>query len=56
MRGPTGTSRSHLLVATSASLDLVELLVVAHVGRDYRDLANAGKAQVDAARTTTRPA
>jgi hypothetical protein len=43
-------------IATSASLDLVELLVVVNVGQDYRDLANAGKAQIDAARPTTRPA
>ncbi|MBV9416003.1 MAG: hypothetical protein JO363_13560 [Solirubrobacterales bacterium] len=35
--------------ATSASLDLVELLVVANVGQVYRDLADAGKAQIDAA-------
>jgi hypothetical protein len=41
--------------ATSASLDLVELLVVASVGQDYPDLADAGKAQIDAARPTTRP-
>jgi len=44
------------LLATSASLDLVELLVVASVGQDYPDLADAGKAQIDAARPTTRPA
>jgi hypothetical protein len=44
------------LVASSASLDLVELLVVANVGQDYRDPANAGQAQIDAARPTTRPA
>src|SRR5947209_13789241 len=33
----------HPRFAASASLDLVELLVVANVGQDYRDLANAGK-------------
>src|SRR6516165_4785101 len=44
------------LFATSASRGVVDRLVVANVGRDYRDLANAGKAQIDAARPTTRPA
>jgi hypothetical protein len=46
----------HLRFATSASVDRAELTVVANVDEDYRDLANAGKAQADAARPTTRPA
>jgi len=32
------------LLATSASRHVVDLLVVANVGEDYRDLMNAGKA------------
>jgi hypothetical protein len=55
-RGLWAETLSALLLATSASLDLVELLVVANVGQDYRDFANAGKAQIDEARPTTRPA
>ena len=44
-----------VLIATTASLDLVEVLVVANASQDYRDFANAGKAQIDPARPTTRP-
>jgi len=57
-RGATRLSAqipSSPLVATSAFLDLVEPLVVANVGQDYRDFANAGKAHIDGARPATRP-
>jgi hypothetical protein len=45
-QGPTRTLLRDLLFATNGSRDLVELLVVANVGEDYRHLANAGKTQV----------
>ena len=41
--------------ATSASRHVVDPQVVVNVGKDYRDLMNAGKAQADAARPTTEP-
>ncbi len=47
---------SALSFATSASRPVVDPVVVANVGQDYRDFVNAGKAKVDAARATTRPA
>jgi hypothetical protein len=49
-------SASALSFATSASLDPAESMVVANVDQRYRDLAEAGKAHIDAERPTTRPA
>ena len=54
-RGPGAETLTALPLATSAFLDLVEPLVVANVGQDYRDFANAGKAHIDGARPATRP-
>jgi hypothetical protein len=52
---PAGLAAAPLF-ATSASRQVVDPLVVANVGQDYRDFVNAGKAKVDAAGSTTRPA
>ena len=42
--------------ATSASLHVVDPMVVVNIGQDYRALVNAGQARADAARPTMRPA
>jgi hypothetical protein len=51
---PTAGSGKDPLLATSASCHVVGPIVVVNVGRDYRDFVNAGKAQADATRKTTR--